>query len=731
MPIPGQIGGWSSIAYTLRKARASGGIRALYRAMKSKNTCKTCAVGMGGQAGGMVNEMGHFPEFCKKSVQAMAADMQEGIAASFWEDHSIDMLRSRSPREMEEMGRLTQPVLAIRGESHFRPITWEDALGRIASKMHKTKADESFFYFSGRSSNEAAFLLQLFARLYGTNNVNNCSYYCHQASGVGLSSVIGSGTATVVLEDLEKTDLVFVIGANPASNHPRLIKPLMKVRRRGGGVVVINPIREPGLEKFNIPSSPRSLLLGSKIASRMVQPHIGGDLALLCGVAKQLIEDDTVDRDFLHHHTSGWQSFLEGIRTLNWAEIESGSGVSRNDIRDLAGMYAKSTHTVFSWAMGVTHHQHGTETVQMIAALALMRGMIGKKGAGLMPIRGHSNVQGIGSVGVTPTLKKAIFDGLVDNFGLELPTTPGLDTMACMEAAGEGAIRLGFCLGGNLFGSNPDALFAGKALSNLEMLVTMSTTLNTGHAWAIADETIILPVLPRDEEPMTTTQESMFNYVRLSDGGEPRVDGPRSEVSIVADLASRVASTMSPSSLDAIQWNAMNDTAGIRHMISEVVPGWQAIGEIDETGKEFQIEGRTFHTPVFAMPQGKATIHVQTLPGLASPTSPEFRLMTIRSEGQFNTVVYEDYDLYRGVGFRDAVLMHPDDIHSLEAEDGARVSVTGPGGRLPNYRLHSFDRIRPGNVAMYFPEANVLLDRGVDSKSKTPAFKGAIVRVEV
>jgi len=730
MPTPTRIGGWSSIAYTFRKARESGGIKALYRALRSKNTCKTCAVGMGGQAGGMVNETGHFPEFCKKSAQAMAADMQEGIQSEFWSENSIDTLKSRSPREMEAMGRLSEPVLVSNGGSHFEPISWKTALEKIATKMSNISADESFFYFSGRSSNEAAFLLQLFARLYGTNNVNNCSFYCHQASGVGLSSVIGSGTATLVLKDLDEADLVFVIGANPASNHPRLMTPLMKVRRRGGHVIVINPIREPGLEQFSIPSDPRSLLFGSSIASKMVQPHIGGDLALLYGIAKQLVADNTVDYEFLSAHTNGWPEVLNRINSLSWTEITESSGVSRQEIQELATMYVRSERTVFSWAMGVTHHAHGTKTVQMIATLAMMRKMVGRPGCGLMPIRGHSNVQGIGSVGVTPTLKKDIFENLEEQYNLDLPSSPGLDTMGCMEAAASGSVKFGFCLGGNLYGSNPDAVFASKALSNLDLLVTLSTTLNTGHAWALASETIILPVLARDEEPMPTTQESMFNYVRLSDGGESRLDGPRSEISIVADLAARVTEMTGSSTLGALEWEAMNDTSGIRKMLSRVIPGWQAIDKMDETGVEFQIEGRTFHTPQFGTLDGKAQLFAHELPDLEAASSPQFRLMTIRSEGQFNTVVYEDYDLFRGVPSRDVVLMHPDDIASIKSSNEKRVTISGPAGRLPHFKIHAFDRIKPGNVAMYFPEANVLLDRGLDGQSKTPAFKGAIVRVE-
>lgn len=729
MPPLKRAGGWSSIGYALRKARESGGTMAMWRAMRTRNTCKTCALGMGGQAGGMVNESGHFPEFCKKSLQAMAADMQPAIESQFWSNYTVGRLKQASSRELERFGRLSEPVQYTRSSSCYTPVSWDEALGVIASKLASTSPDETFFYSSGRSSNEAGFLLHLFARLYGTNNINNCSYYCHQASGVGMTRVIGSGTATVVLEDLDKTDLVFVIGANPASNHPRLMRALMNVRRRGGQVIIINPIREPGLEVFSIPSDVRSLLFTSKIASLMVQPHIGGDLALLMGVAKSLVENGQIDYGFLTRHTEGFEALLERVRSATWNELVEGSGVERTIIEDIASRYAASKRTIFSWAMGITHHRHGTETVQMIAALALLRGMIGQPGSGLMPIRGHSNVQGVGSVGMTPELNRTIFEKLTSEYQLQLPDTPGLDTMGCMEAAASGQVKVGICLGGNLYGSNPDQAFSAKALSRLDLLVTLSTTLNTGHAWALARQSIILPVLPRDEEPQPTSQESMFNYVRLSEGGEPRMDGPRSEVAIIAELAARVSRLAPGDSLNGIKWADMNDTEGIRDMISRVVPGWQRVREMNLNGQEFHVEGRTLHQPVFNTPNGRARFQTVDLPGLAPTSHRSFRLMTIRSEGQFNTVVYEDYDLFRGAPGRDVVLIHPDDLNRLGLADGQRVAVEGPAGRLPHFRVMAFERIRTGNIAMYFPEANVLLNRDVDRHSRTPAFKGGVVTI--
>ncbi|MFT5142751.1 MAG: molybdopterin-dependent oxidoreductase alpha subunit [Rhodothermales bacterium] len=693
--------------------------------MRSRNACKTCAVGMGGQKGGMVNEAGSFPELCKKSLQAMVADLQPAIPTDFWHRFPVGRLRQLSPRELENSGRLAHPVLYTRESGRYQPIDWDEAMDLAAGTLRKTDPDETFWYFSGRSSNEAGFLLQLFARLFGTNHVNNCSYYCHQASGAGLSSSIGTGTATVVLEDIEKADLVFLIGANPASNHPRLIESLRQVRARGGDVIVINPLREPGLERFHVPSRPLSLLFGSEIASWFIQPHVGGDLALLTALAKRILELGAQDPDFLGVRVSGWHAFANALETQSWDELCAAAGVDKATIDRAAERYAASERTIFAWAMGITHHATGVQNVQAIANLALIRGMVGKPGAGLMPIRGHSNVQGMGSVGVTPKLKKAVFDALEERLDVKLPSTTGMDTMACMEASAAGKMRVGFCLGGNLYGSNPDATFAAAALRELDLAVYMSTTLNTGHAWGLGKQTLILPVLARDEEPEPTTQESMFSYVRMSDGGPSRLEGPRSEIAVIADLAERVLGEDSP-----VDFARMRATRNIRSTIAAVIPGYAALSEMDRTREEFHIEGRTLHTPVFPTDSGLARMHVHSVAGPRTLEAGESRLMTIRSEGQFNTVVYEEEDLYRGIRARDVILMHPADVSAAGLKQGDRVAVHGPAGSLFPITVEEFERIRPGSSAMYFPEANRLLSREVDPTSRTPAFKGAIIKVE-
>ena len=717
-------GGWQAIRYTFRKGIESGGLWKLYRALRSRNACKTCALGMGGQHGGMVNEKGAFPEVCKKSIQAMAADMQPAITADFWARHPIAQIRNWSPRQLETSGRLIQPILYEHGQEHYRPITWKDAFDRIATKLKQLSADESFWYFSGRSSNEAGFLLQLLARLYGTNNVNNCSYYCHQASGVGLQTALGTGTATVVLEDLDDCDTIFIIGGNPASNHPRLMTTLMHLRRRGGRIVVINPMRELGLVKFKVPSDPMSLFFGTKIASHYVQPHIGGDLALLTGISKAIVEMGKHDIEYLHQHCNGVESHLAGLANTSWSEICNKCGIDEPTIREIAEVYANSQGTVFSWTMGITHHSHGVENVQAITNLALLRGMIGRKGAGVMPIRGHSNVQGIGSVGVTPKLTDELFENLTTKFGVKLPTTKGRDTLDCMEAAKKGELKFGFCLGGNLYGSNPDAQFADEALASLDLLVMLNTTMNTGHGRGLAKTTIVLPVLARDEEPEPTTQESMFNYVRLSDGGPRRLPGPRSEVSIIAEIGRRVLGRSTP-----VDWEQMQQSNTIRHWISKVVPGYEEIDTIAKTGKEFQVGGRTYHSPKFNSRDGRANLFTHRLPDLTHLGKNQLRMMTVRSEGQFNTVVYEDYDLYRNQDRRDVILINPKDMERLGLVNDQPVTVGSDTGRMHNILAREFEEIRDGNAVMYFPESNVLVPRTVDPQSRTPMFKNILVTV--
>jgi molybdopterin-dependent oxidoreductase alpha subunit len=714
-------GGMAALIYSLRKGREAGGILKLYRRLRARNACKTCAVGMGGQRGGMVNEVGHFPEVCKKSIQAQAGDMAGGIDHAFFGKTSIESLMAMTPRDLEKLGRLTFPVIAEPGDERFRRIPWEEALKRTAAAFKGARPDETFFYASGRSSNEAAFLLQLVARAYGTNNVNNCSYYCHQASGVALGKVYGSGTASITLDDLDSADLVLLAGANPASNHPRLITKLVDLRRRGGKVIVVNPLRELGLERFRIPSSWRSMLFSSTVSDLYLQPHIGADVAVFKAMLKGLVERGAIDQSFIQAATSGWDSVRADVEEISWDELVAVSGLSRGEIDAAVAMLAESRRGVCMWAMGLTHHTNGVDNVLGLSNLALARGWLGKEGAGLLPIRGHSNVQGVGSCGVAPELKRAFAERMRDLYPIELSSTAGLDTFASMVAADEGRIRAALFLGGNLFSSNPDRAWAGATLRKIPFTVTVSTKLNEGHVHGRGQTAIILPALARDEEAQATTQESMFNFVRISEGGTANVPGEmRSEVEIIASLAERLLDT------SRFDWGALRSHKLLRQAIAGCVPGYEAIGDVDEDRREFQIGGRTFHEQRFATPDGRATFHSTPLPE-PRPHGGVFRLMTLRSEGQFNTVVYDEEDLYRGNRRRDVVMMSRGDADRLGVREGERVRVEGEAGAME--LSVAITAIREGNLAAYYPEANVLVSRRIDPASKTPAFKSVDVRV--
>ncbi len=715
-------GGWKAIFYSLRLARRVGPFK-MWAAMRSKNACKTCAVGMGGQLGGMVNEAGYFPEVCKKSFQAMASDLQGGIRPDFWQKFSIHQLRAMTPRQLEYSGRITEPVYLAPGAEHYEPISWDAALDKLASQLQSAGPQRSFFYASGRSSNEAGFLLQMLARLFGTNYVNNCSYYCHQASGVGLGMSIGTGAGTVRLEDLSSADLYILIGANPSSNHPRLMKELMHLRRRGGKVIVINPLKELGLQKFRVPSDVRSLLFGTEIASDYIQPHIGGDLALLSGVAKQMLEQSSYDKNFVEQHTEGFSQFVEHVTAMTWDEIVAKSGVDRATINRLTEQYVAAKNVVIGWCMGITHHLHGTNSVQMIANVALLRGMVGRRGAGLMPIRGHSNVQGLGTVGVAPALKQALLERFEQRLGVPVPKSPGYDTMACMAAAQRGEMDTALCLGGNLYGSNPDSKYALEAFGKLKSVVYLSTTLNTGHAWGTANETLILPVLPRDEEPQVTTQESMFSFVRVSDGGEARFNGPRSEVSILAALGRKLLAGN-----QTLDWQKLESHSAIRDLIAELIPGYESLKGIETSKQEFHVPGRAIDNYQFPTPTGRAKFFAVPMPQTPELASQQLRLMTLRSEGQFNSVVYDEEDIYRGQERRDVILMNRDDMRRMGLKVDDKVHIRSDCGQMRYILVREFD-IRSGNAAMYYPESNILVPHAVDPLSKTPAFKSVVVSI--
>ena len=715
-------GGATKILYTLQTVQRMGVGKAT-KALTAHNTCKACALGMGGQSGGMTNELGEFPAVCNKSVQAQSTDIQSEIPVEVFE-HTLSDFRELSAKQTEKLGRLGFPILKRAGESQYQRVDWDTAIEFAFERLNATKPDKSFFYSSGRSSNEAAFLFQLVARLYGTNNVNNCSYYCHQATGVGLGNTIGTGTATVELADLTLCDTIFVIGANPSSNHPRFIHKLKECRSRGGQVIVINPAKELGLVKFALPKSPKSLLSGgSEIASEYLQPNIGEDLALFKGLAKSILENGLEDRAFMDEHCEETDAFEADIRSTEWDEITSRCGIEKVEIDRIAQLYAKSKSAVFAWGMGMTHQLNGVENVEAISTLALLKGMIGRPGAGLLPLRGHSNVQGIGTIGVKPVLSEDVVERLESSLGINLPKSKGMDTMACMHAASDGKIDAAVIMGGNLYAANPNSHWCEDALNQIGFKLFLTTTLNKGHFHGVDDgDVLILPVTARDEEWEPTTQESMFNYVRLSDGGINRLTHVRPESVILADIASRLF----PES--PIDFSAFAKHSKLREAIAHIIPGMEQLKDIDLAKREFHIRNRLIHTPVFQTPSGKAHFKVTPLSNRKSKSQSGFTLASIRSEGQFNSIIYEEHDSYRGTKHRWSVLMNETDIEKLGLKAGGKANISTETGEMKDVEVCAFD-VAPGNVLAYYPEANVLISTDVDPRSKTPAFKSVAVDI--
>ena len=723
-------GGVKKILYALQTIKRIGLLDSK-KALTTNNACKACGLGMGGQMGGMTNELGEFPAVCNKSIQAQSTDIQPPIPTQIF-DYTLDDFRALSPHELEHLGRLGNPIYKAKDQDKFTVVDWSWALSYAAQRFKKTKPEKSFFYSSGRSSNEAGFVLQLFARLFGTNNVNNCSYYCHQATSEGLSSSIGSGTATVELADLDLSDLIFVIGANPASNHPRFIHKLKACRDRGGKVVVINPAKEAGLVKFALPKSPRSLIKGgSEIASHYLQPNIGSDQVLFNGIAKAIIASDGADQAFIAQYTEAYTEFRDSLEQLTWAQIEAQTGLEQHVIEAVADVYKRSKNAVFSWGMGMTHHVHGVENVESISNLALLRGMVGRPGAGLLPLRGHSNVQGIGTIGVKPVLADHVYQALQDKLGIQLPAadeTSSMDTLACLEAADSGNIDSALIMGGNLFSASPNTAWTQRAMDNIDFKLFLTTTLNAGHVNACDNsESLILPVMARDEEEQSTTQESMFNFVRLSDGGIKRIAQARSEVSILVDLFADILGDEARTGELDIRSFASHQT--IREAIAATVPGLEELKSIDVAKREFHISNRLKHTPTFNTPSGKAAFICHGPLQLNENVDRAFTLMSVRSEGQFNSIIYEQSDSYRNVDERWSVMMNKDDMANLGISKKDCVDIVSDDGEMKNVVVYPYD-LPPGNLMAYYPEANALIGLSRDPRSQTPAFKSVRVSIE-
>ncbi|MEX1323615.1 MAG: FdhF/YdeP family oxidoreductase, partial [Synechococcaceae cyanobacterium] len=689
--------------------------------------------------GGFRDELGEPLQRCLKSVEAIGAELQAAVPREVFAGRTIAELQQLTSAECDRLGRLDRPLIRRAGSEHYTPIGWEEVHALTAAAFRSPPPERVASYSSGRSSNEAAYLLQLLLRALGTNNLADCSDLCHAPSTIGLSRVFGSGTSMVNLESLQHADGVVLVGSNAPANHPRLMNELIRLRQRGGTVIVINPVLEAGLLKFGSPAFPvRSMLGGgSEIASLFLQPIPGSDTAVFLGLQKALLERGAVAWEFLKAHSEGWQELIAQIESTGWEAITACCGLSREELEHTAARLAACRAVVFAWAMGITHHANGTTNVQAIANTAVLSGNVARPGAGTMPIRGHSNVQGFGSMGVTVHLREPMRLALEQLLGRPLSRVPGYDTRALIEAADRGAVETLLCLGGNLFGANPDSAQARRALGRIDTIAYLATKPNTGHFHGLAARhTLLLPVFNRFETPHRTTVESGNNWVRLNEPGSTHLRSGQliSEVAFLAELAHRLHGD-SP-----IDWRRLQDPVYVRELIARTVPGYEAMAGIDTSRREFEVAGRVFHEPRFATPSGRARLAVTPLPDLTLPDAGHFgglapderglvlSLITARSYGQHNTVVYKNGDRYRGMPHRHTLLINPEDLAASGLAAHQRVTVQGEAGALEGIELIP-GSIRRGAALMFYPEANVLMRAVSDPQSGTPAFKRVPVLV--
>lgn len=727
-------GGIPVIQYWAEKTLSPDG-KKIWETLFHKSACLSCAWGTGGQKGGFVNEDGEILQRCAKSVEAIASELQPGT--SFDRQYTLPQLQELTSQAANNLGRLTHPLILRSGSHHYEKISWDEVY-KIAEVAFQKPPERVASYSSGRSSNEAAFLLQLFIRAIGSNNLADCSDLCHAASTVGLKQMFGSGTSMVSLENLKQADCVVLIGSNAPANHPRLMNELIKLRERGGKVIVVNPAVEVGLVRFASPAFPIKSMLagGSEISSLYLQPIPGSDVAVFVGIQKSLLEQNLVKLDFLQAYSENWQEIIEYAQNTPWDKITATCGISQDEIAIAANIIGGAKAVVFAWAMGVTQQQNGVDNIFSIANTALVSGNVGKPGAGTMPIRGHSNVQGFGSMGVTIHLKPQIQQALETLLQCPLSRVPGYDTRALITAAERGEVDTLFCLGGNLYAANPDLNQAKAALGNIDTIFYVATKPNLGHFHGLGKRnTIILPVFTRFENPHKTTTESGNNFVRLNDEGKTHLTNADliSEVELIAEIAHRVLGD------NPVNWRKLQDTAYIRQLIAQTIPGYEKVAEIDTTGEEFTISNRVFDRPKFPTPTGKATMFVTNLPELKLPSKTDFGvpestpgivliLGTGRSYSQHNTVVYKPDDKYRGMPHRNCILMNREDGEKAGFSEHQRVTVMGDAGKLENVEV-IFGEIRSGAAMMFYPEVNVIFKAKIDGRSGTPAYKRVTVFV--
>jgi molybdopterin-dependent oxidoreductase alpha subunit len=679
-------------------------------------------------------------EFCENGAKAVAEEATlRRITADFFAAHPISELAERSGYWLGQQGRLTAPMYKRAGSDHYEPIEWDAAFGLIAERLKALDSpNQAVFYTSGRTSNEAAFLWQLLARAYGTNNLPDCSNMCHESSGLALTQTIGVGKGSVTLDDIHQAKLLVVVGQNPGTNHPRMLAALEKAKRAGATIIAVNPLPEAGLINFRNPQTVRGVIGGgTRLADQYLQIRVGGDLALFQAIGTLLVRWGAVDRSFIDEYTAGYDEYAMARATLDWSVVEAATGLAREEIEAAARRFADSPATIVCWAMGLTQQRASVPTIREIVNVQLLRGMLGRPGAGLCPVRGHSNVQGDRTMGIVehpprwaPALGAA--------FGITVPPDSGFDTVDAIRALRDGRATVFLALGGNFTSATPDTEVTEAAMRRCRLTVHVSTKLNRSHT-VVGEESLILPCLGRTErdtqaagDQFVTVEDSM-SLVHASRGRlAPAAATLLSEVSIVARLGRALLG-------DGLPWREFEaDYDTIRARIEAIIPGFEDFQRRVEAGG-FTLPHGPRDALRFPTLTGRARFTVNALTVIDVPPG-RLLLQTVRSHDQYNTTIYGLDDRYRGVkGGRRVVFVNPADIERFGLQDGARVDLVsefaGDDGHLQERRAKDFMVVPystpQGNAAAYYPETNSLvpLDH-VAAKSNTPVSKAIVVRLE-
>ncbi|MET7932280.1 FdhF/YdeP family oxidoreductase [Streptomyces sp. NPDC005322] len=732
--------GLPAVAHSLRIAQQQMGVRrtalTLLRVnQKNGFDCPGCAW--------PEPDKRHTAEFCENGAKAVAEEATlRRVTPDFFAAHPVADLATRSGYWLGQQGRLTEPMYLAEGAERYEPVSWERAFDIVADELGALGSpDEAVFYTSGRTSNEAAFLYQLFAREFGTNNLPDCSNMCHESSGSALTETLGVGKGSVLLEDLHQADLIIVAGQNPGTNHPRMLSALEKAKADGARIISINPLPEAGLERFKNPQNARGIAGGgTALTDLFLQIRLGGDQALFRILNKLILERDgadAVDEAFVREHTHGFEEFAAAARAADWDETLRATGLERADIDRALDMVLASKRTIVCWAMGLTQHKHSVPTIREIVNFLLLRGNIGRPGAGVCPVRGHSNVQGDRTMGIFERPAPAFLDALEREFGFAPPREHGFDVVRAIRALRDGRAKVFFAMGGNFVAASPDTEVTESAMRTARLTVHVSTKLNRSHVVTGA-RALILPTLGRTERdlqdggPQFVTVEDSMGMVHASRGRlEPASPHLLSEPAIVCRLARRV---LGPGS--RTPWEEFaKDYARIRDRIAAVIPGFNDFNARVSDPSGFALPHAPRDSRSFPTATGKANF---TAAPVEYPAVPEGRLLlqTLRSHDQYNTTIYGLDDRYRGItGGRRVVLVHPEDARGLGLADGSYADLVsewtdGTERRATGFRVVHYPTAR-GCAASYYPETNVLvpLDATADT-SNTPASKSVVVRLE-